>query len=232
MSKIIVFDLDDTLYPEVDFVRSGFRAVDAWLSNELGMAGFFSEAWRLFAGGRRGDIFDTALSNLAFPPTRELIRILVDIYRDHPPSIALAPDAARFLARREPYMAFAVLTDGYEATQSRKIDALELDTYCHPIVRTDCWGREYWKPHPRGFLEIQEHFALGPSCFIYVADNPLKDFIAPRALGWKSIRIKRAGGIYSCRCAGPAREAHMTITSLDELTSDRARALIDGNGRK
>ena len=28
---VIVFDLDDTLYPEADFVRSGFQAVDrAW----------------------------------------------------------------------------------------------------------------------------------------------------------------------------------------------------------
>ena len=25
--RIVVFDLDDTLYPEIEYVRSGFRAV-------------------------------------------------------------------------------------------------------------------------------------------------------------------------------------------------------------
>lgn len=231
MTKLIVFDLDDTLYPEVDFVRSGFTAVDAWLSRELGVAGFFAEAWRLFEGGRRGDVFDLALSRLTFPATRELIRELVAVYRDHPPTIKLAPDALRVLQCRGNYLGFAVLTDGYKATQQRKIDALQLDIYCNPILRTDCWGRAYWKPHPRGFLAIQDHFGLPASSLVYVADNPEKDFIAPRALGWKSIRIKRDGGLHGRIRAEATQDAHLTITSLDELAGDPARDLFESEER-
>jgi len=32
--------------------------------------------------------------------------------------------------------------------------------------------------------------------FLYISDNPKKDFIAPAKLGWKSIRYKNPVGIY------------------------------------
>ena len=32
--------------------------------------------------------------------------------------------------------------------------------------------------------------------FVYISDNPKKDFIAPNKLGWKSIRYKNPVGIY------------------------------------
>ena len=38
MSWVVTFDLDDTLYLERDFVRSGFAAVGAWLATERGYA--------------------------------------------------------------------------------------------------------------------------------------------------------------------------------------------------
>jgi len=57
---VVVFDLDDTLYLERDYVRSGFRAVDAWLASR-GILGFFGEAWANFENGLRGKAFDRAL---------------------------------------------------------------------------------------------------------------------------------------------------------------------------
>ena len=36
----VVFDVDDTLYLERDYVRSGFRAVGVWASRWLGLSGF------------------------------------------------------------------------------------------------------------------------------------------------------------------------------------------------
>ena len=35
--SILVFDLDDTLYPELSYVHSGFRAVAAFLGPVLGV---------------------------------------------------------------------------------------------------------------------------------------------------------------------------------------------------
>ena len=48
-TKIIAFDLDDTLYQEIDFVMSGYRAVSRFVEKEYGYADAFavlSEAYR------------------------------------------------------------------------------------------------------------------------------------------------------------------------------------------
>jgi putative hydrolase of the HAD superfamily len=222
----VVFDLDDTLYLEVEFVRSGFDAVDAWLSRELRLNGFAAEAWRLFGDGRRGDIFDAALQTLGAPAGAGLIRKLVKVYRGHTPAIELAPDAVRIFARRADFYGFAILTDGCEDAQRRKIDVLGLVSCCDLIVPTDQWGRDYWKPHPRGFAAVQEYFSAPSSSLAYIADNPAKDFLAPKALGWKTIRIRREGGLHSRVEAELTHDADLGITDLDEMSSGDVRRYL------
>ena len=82
MATVITFDLDDTLYLERDFVRSGFVAADGWVRDRFAVAGFFDRAWALFEAGRRGDIFDRALSALHIRTSPALVQHLVGIYRD------------------------------------------------------------------------------------------------------------------------------------------------------
>ena len=216
--RVIVFDLDDTLYMERDFARSGYRAVGDWTRAKLGLEGFGDHVWRLFLEKPRPNLFDLALEAADIEPKPELIRQMVEVYRDHRPKIALLPDAERILAKRANYRGFALLTDGYHSTQQRKIDALELAAICQPVVPTDQWGRDYWKPHARGFEAIQAHYGLPGHAFTYVGDNPVKDFIAPKALGWHTVRLRREGGLHALRDApSPEAEALVSITSLDAL---------------
>jgi putative hydrolase of the HAD superfamily len=223
---IIVFDMDDTLYLERDFVRSGFRAVDDWLAAERRIGGFLAAAWRLFEGGQRGHVFDHALAALGVAPEPGLIPRLVEVYRSHRPTIRLAPDAARALERHAGQNSLALLTDGYLATQERKIEALGLRSRCEPVIITDRWGRDHWKPHPRGFMAIQSRFGRLPADFVYIGDNPAKDFQAPKALGWKTIRVRRAGGLHAAQAAPPGQDADLTITTLDELDRDDVQHLL------
>src|ERR671939_2041911 len=98
MVAAIVFDLDDTLYIERDFVRSGFQAVDSWIANRYMRHGFFDRAWALFEAGQRGDIFDHVLRSLEIPTNGSLVSHLVGIYRSHRPSIRLPSDSEEALA--------------------------------------------------------------------------------------------------------------------------------------
>jgi putative hydrolase of the HAD superfamily len=223
---IIVFDLDDTLYLERDYVQSGFQAVDDWVAAEFRVAGFFTTAWRLFEEGLQGRVFDSALAALGIAAEPQLIGELVGIYRRHRPVIRLAPDAARALKRHAGRDRLALLTDGYVTTQKRKIEGLGLRPYCDPVIITDRWGRDYWKPHPRGFMAIQSRFDRAAADFVYIGDNPDKDFLAPKALGWKTIRIRRAGGLHAARMARPDHDADLTITTLDELDRDDVQRLL------
>lgn len=216
MTPLVVLDLDDTLYLERDFVQSGFRAVGEEVQSRVGMPGFFEAAWTRFLAGRRGRIFDETLTALGVEPEPDLVEALVTCYRSHPPEITLMPDASRLLARAE--VRFALITDGPELMQRGKIAALGLERHCHPIVCTDAWGIAYRKPHPRGFLVIRDAHDLPPEQVTFIADNPAKDFITPRRLGWRTVRIKRPGGLYGDLEAAPGADAERTITDLDQLT--------------
>src|SRR5687767_769940 len=92
-APVLVFDLDDTLYPECDYVRSGFAAVDRWLREHRGVTGFSEIANAHFRGGRRGNIFDLSLEELGLPRDPALVSRLVTVYREHKPSIRLHEDA-------------------------------------------------------------------------------------------------------------------------------------------
>ena len=219
MTPVVVFDLDDTLYLERDFVRSGFAAVGAWLAAHHGVGDFERHAWELFLAGRRGDVFDRALPELNLDPQPALIRRLVALYREHVPQIRLEPAAADLLADLSGRCRLAVLTDGYPDTQRRKIAALALETWCDPVVCTDQWGRAHWKPSPRGFQHIQRAFETAPERCIYVGDNPAKDFRAPKALGWRTVRVRHPQGEHArADAASPLDQADRTVSGLAEVS--------------
>jgi putative hydrolase of the HAD superfamily len=221
-SSVVVLDLDDTLYLERDYVASGFAAVGAWAGAHLGLPNFAERAHRLFDQGRRGDVFDRALSEAGVEPTPELIARLVALYRAHRPAIRLLPDAEAFLDRPRRGRAVALLTDGPLAAQRNKIAALGLRRRAvRPLICTDVWGRACWKPSRLGFERIQARFALPAHRFLYVADNPAKDFLAPRAMGWRTVQIVRAGAVHGAQAVDAAHAADETVTSLTELTDDR-----------
>jgi len=197
-----VLDLDDTLYLERDFVASGFRAVEA----TTGIPGLSETAWELFEEGVRGNTFDRALDRLGVDGD---VPRMVQIYRDHHPSIALQPDALRFLARVD---RLCLISDGLSGTQQNKLHALGIAARFESTILTGRWGPGYSKPHPRAFLETERRLGRGP--YVYVGDNPAKDFEAPRRLGWKTIRVRRKKGLYA---AVRGIEADWTVETLDEV---------------
>lgn len=212
----VVLDLDDTLYLERDYVRSGFKAAGKWYADKTGLQGLEQTCLDLFAQGRRSDIFDAALANLAsFDPAD--IAKLVDIYRSHEPSITLAEDARRYFATLRPGRRHAIITDGHAATQQAKVRALGLDNLVDHLVYTGQWGRDFWKPHLRAYEAVEQKFGLATSSMVYVADNPTKDFVTPRARGWWTIQLARPERVHLLEAPTPDHAAHFTLETLDGL---------------
>ena len=232
VSSVVVLDLDDTLYLERDYVRSGMEAVGRWIQQEFGIGDFRHRALDHFERGERRRIFDRVLHDLELEPTPPLIERMVQIYREHFPTLHLAPDAAAFLARRRTDRALALLSDGFLVSQRNKIGALGLDRLdIWPLVCTDAWGRHYWKPHCRGFQHIQAHHGLPADRCLYVADNPAKDFIAPLRLGWRTIQILRPERVHLAAAADVGAAVDHVIESFDELTEDRLDAIFSASSR-
>jgi putative hydrolase of the HAD superfamily len=219
---VVVLDIDDTLYLERDYVRSGLCAVSEWATAELGLSGVFDQAWSEFERGRRGDIFDRALRLLRHAPDDDLVARMVAIYRQHEPAIALVEDARRFLAGDRARRDIAVVSDGPLESQRAKARALGLDRWADPIILTAAYGKEYCKPSPLAFRFIQDRFGLDARACWYVADNPAKDFGGPRSLGWHTVRISRPGGLHLEDRSGPDVEAE--IDTMDRLPPLLAQA--------
>jgi dTDP-4-amino-4,6-dideoxygalactose transaminase/FMN phosphatase YigB (HAD superfamily) len=193
----VVFDLDDTLYLERDYVRSGFEHVGIYAEEELGIPNFAKRAWSLFLAGHRGTIFDKILQEQNIQWERSTLEHLVALYRSHSPQIRLLPDALLCLGALQGKVRLAIISDGPIEAQRNKVAALRLDQWFNPVLLTEELGRGYTKPCASAFCSVQEQFGFNAARFYYIADNPVKDFIAARKLGWRTIRVRRREGLYA-----------------------------------
>lgn len=214
--KAIIFDLDDTLYPEKAFIRSGFRAVSNYLSTKYNLSPtfIFKILWEDFEKGVRRKNFDMLLERLGINDTF-LCEKLVKIYREHFPDIQLDPRVKRTLEDLHSDFKLALITDGHPTTQKNKIEALGLKGYFDIIKINDITKGED-KTNIAILEKIIHRLKEIPSDIIFVGDNPLKDFAAPRYLGLHTVRIIIDDGLYS-HIKGDYRQIDYTIYNLREV---------------
>ena len=224
-TSCVVFDIDDTLYLESDYVRSGFRATGAWVSEHLGIEGFFDHAWNAFQRGDRGTIFNSALSELGIADTPNLVTDLVEVYRGHDPQIELTQDALVCLDRLRGNVHIGVITDGPAESQRAKARALDLQRWHPELIVTAELGPGLGKPHPRAFELIEERTGCSGAACAYVADNPIKDFVAPRQLGWLTVRVRRPGALHEDMESGADVDEEIgDLSGLIELITKQSSA--------
>jgi putative hydrolase of the HAD superfamily len=222
---IVVFDLDDTLYFERDYVRSGFRAVADEIATTLPALRepSFAILCTDFDNGIRGSSFDRLASALPEVAAGLGVPRLIDLYRSHTPDIKPMPGAERLLrALRARQIDCGLITDGRERQQMAKLDALGLRPFFDGIIVNETSDR--FKPDCRSFLQMQHRLGADRTRCWYVADNPSKDFIAPRQLGWKSIRLRKPMQLREHLAARPSEAADFTVGDLDAVLEFMATA--------
>lgn len=199
LAGAVVFDLDDTLYLERDYVLSGFQAIARMVSAvaDVSEQSVRTSLARFFDSGVRGNTFDRLMMEYPELPRHFSVADLVTAYRTHSPDIRMIPGAEELLqALRDSGTKLALISDGFHSAQQLKFEGLGLSRFVEVPLFTDAWGREYWKPHPRSFRALMDLWPFEPGEFVYVADNPAKDFVAPNALGWHTIRLRIEGQLH------------------------------------
>lgn len=188
----VVMDLDDTLYKEREYVKSAFRHIATVAGGNDGGAAaevLYAEMWGAFCKGKNA--FDHAKEQLGLSLP---IERLVEMYRTHTPDIVL-PEASRlFLDSLEKAgAAMGIISDGRSTTQRNKIAALGLERYISPadVIISEEFGTE--KPSGRNYRYFMERYPH-ISRFVFIGDNPAKDFIAPNKLGWSTIGLLDCDG--------------------------------------
>ena len=193
MKKAVLFDLDNTLYPEIEFVRSGFRAVAQYLGSRYNLSENLLVKYMLDVLRRdgRGKIFDTLLHHLGLY-SEEKVKLLVYLYRSHWATIHLYEDVLPTLECLRCYgTRLGIITDGMASVQRNKIAALGLNNLFDVIVCTDELGKDCWKPSTIPYKIALELLEVRPSEGVYVGDDPSKDFLAPNSMGMLAIQVNR-----------------------------------------
>lgn len=197
MIKAVIFDLDDTLIPERDYVISGLTASAAVLSDkDNGVEAVISSLIRLFDQSP-SEVFNRYIDEHGLPSS--LLGKCLQIYRAHKPNIHLNKEAISILKWLRGYgVLLGLITDGRPEGQRAKIEALHLEDYMNTIIVTDeLGGISYRKPNPLAFKMVMERLAVTPNEAIYVGDNPQKDFLAPNSLGMVSVMYTGIQGLHN-----------------------------------
>jgi putative hydrolase of the HAD superfamily len=216
--KAIVFDMDDTLYYESDYVKSGMHELENWISDKYHVSGFYDIAMSFFDTGERKYIFNKTLESLRIPYDEKLIQKMIHVYRSHKPSIKLLGDAKWVLDHIVSKVKVGLISDGYLETQTNKVESLGLAQKFHSIVLTDQFGRDHWKPSHKPYEQTTINLQVPHEQCMYIGDNVKKDFITAKKLGWKTVHIEREYGIYSFISEKQDYLAHYKINNLKELT--------------
>ncbi|MBC7248246.1 MAG: HAD family hydrolase [Actinobacteria bacterium] len=190
MFTTVIFDLDDTLYPESEYVHSCFMSVSSLISRKykIDESIIYQTLMATFERGIRGRNFNVTLDELNLPYDELFIMQLVEHYRDHTPNIHLPECTKKVLEALKNKVKLGILTDGYYKSQKLKIEALGLAATADGIEYTDRWGRENWKPNKKGYVNITKILGEVPEKCCYVGDNPEKDFKGAKECGMYCIQ--------------------------------------------
>ena len=182
---IIVFDLDDTLYDEIDFVRSGFAEVAGFLQLPES-EGFMWEYFNSYGSGR---VFNVLIEQYGLDIS---LQKLIEVYRFHWPRITLDEESKKLLNYAKNFE-ISLISDGHYIMQMNKFNTLGLEDWIKYPIFSDYLHTN--KNEEKPFQVVMGHFGVKER-YIYVADNPLKDFAIPKALGWRTLRFRNPRGIY------------------------------------
>lgn len=217
MIRALIFDLDDTLYEEMQFVRSGFRAVSHYVSDAYTVDKnvVYQMLLEVLANQGRGKVFDVVLKRLGLYK-KSSISEMVKAYRAHEPAISPYPDVKPVLTMlRDNGYKLGLITDGDVNVQKNKLRALKIGQYFGCVTFSDQYGIERRKPHIFPYKRVLEKLQTIPHESAYIGDNPLKDFTGARKLGMYAVRIMR--GQYKTVDGKRQQEADVRIDSLYQI---------------
>lgn len=219
--KVVCFDLDDTLYKEIDYLKSAYNEIVGYAINfcKVENSQIMQMAYDVMLDAylKKENAFEKLNSFLGLSiPVIEYLQI----YRMHSPNISLSAETEMVLNKfKESGFVLGLITDGRSVQQRNKIHMLKLERFFDNdnILISEEFGTE--KPNYNNYLHFMKKF---PHCsdFTYVGDNLKKDFVAPNFLGWKTYCLLDDGrNIHkqNFNIIPESAKPKYTITSISEL---------------
>ena len=213
---IIIFDLDETLYQEKNFVISGFFEVSDFLYEKLCLNKKKTILYLLKTFNKYGrkKIFDKLLKEKNVY-NKSLLKKVISKYRAHEPNISLTSINYKFLKKLSNKYNLYLVTDGNKIVQRNKIKSLKISSLFKKIFITHQYGTINSKPSIYCFKKIKEL----ENCFwkelIYIGDDPIKDFVNLNKKGVITARLML--GRFAKRKVSKKYDAKYKINNLSDF---------------
>lgn len=179
-NKVVVFDLDDTLYKEVDYLKSAYNEIADGVASQCKRTDVYEKMWKWWQEGE--NVFERLIKEYELENS---ISDFLKKYRLHVPQIQLDKETLNVLEQLKRYCELGMITDGRLVTQHHKLQALGIEVFfdeCDVLISEETG---WTKPMEQPYQKLMERH---PQCsYYYIGDNPLKDFLAPNRLGWSTI---------------------------------------------
>ena len=139
---ILIFDLDDTIYKEIDFVNEGLKGV-SYLEKILNLKKkkIFIEIKKILLKKGRGKIFDIYCKRNKIY-SKQVVEKLIKIYRYCNKKIRVPKNNLRIFKKLRKNFRLYIITDGKWRVQSRKIKLLKIEKNFSKIY-TDFYGKDF-----------------------------------------------------------------------------------------
>lgn len=198
MVKAVVFDLDDTLYMENEFVEYGLKNAANVAETVYGIVNANKKIRSLYQESKV-NVFDRLVNAETIKDKEIAVAGLVKAYRNcEPKNLHCNPGVLDLLKTlKKKGVRTGIITDGFADVQKSKIKALGIQEYIDEIVITDeLGGVQCRKPNPIGFEKMLKMLDVKPQEMVYIGDNPNKDFAIKKYLPIITARVDVPNGIY------------------------------------
>jgi putative hydrolase of the HAD superfamily len=216
--KAVIFDLDNVLYDEIDYVHAAFRSIAAFISGKSS----FSED-EIFAklvcdfkkkGSMYPRLFNDALTDIGLD--QEMLPEILRLYGSVDVDLKLFPESENILLTlRQNGLKLALVTNGNVEFQQNKIRLLGIEKFFDVIVYARETPEAADKPNPASYKMAIER--LGVSCeeTLCVGDNPYTDFWGANKMGMRTVRLL-FGEFKDVRLSNEY-EAEIALSSFEQL---------------
>ncbi|MDO4555748.1 MAG: HAD family hydrolase [Lachnospiraceae bacterium] len=194
--EAVIFDLDDTLYSEKEYMRSGFHVIADYLKQ---VDHCFNKLCVAFEKGKMP--IETLLQEENIY-TEELLTECLKLFREHKPDIHLYEEVQElFLELHRQKKLIGIITDGKTVKQNAKIDSLGLRSMVDEIIITDELAghgnpKEFRKPNDLAYLIMRKRLGIACRNMLFVGNERDRDFIAPEKVGMKCCWFENGDGLY------------------------------------